>query len=697
MVVERRKKRCFFILGLFCAVLVIVLYFSDTYFKLDLLERLELKTLDYRFLLRSTEEPDSRIVIVGIDKRSLDRIPDPMVFWRPHFAKVIKEISDAGAKAIGLDFVLSSALSKKIDGEEHDRTLALAMLDADNVILTKTFTYKREEDIYVVEEPVPILSSINPYNVGFVNLTSDSDNTVRRQTQLIMDSNGEGHISFGLAVFAKFIDKIAPENINVKKERIELGTKVIPMNRYGEMLINFAGPSGTYPQIPFYDVWKMADTEHGEYFKNYFADKIVLIGTINFLHQDFKPTPFFSSKYYGQIRSTYGVEIWANVIDTMLQEKYITRLPRWSIMMVILVIGLSVGYVSLQRSLIESLIYTFLISLVYLSVCFVLFITNRLWINIVSPSITIPLTYAVVFVCKYTDENRWSKIIKREFEHYLHPSIVNELLKNTENAKLGASNKYVTIFFSDIVGFTSIAERLAPEQLIEFMNKYFTAMSDVIIEFKGTIDQYAGDAIMSFFGAPVDNEKHALLSCRAALESQKRLSVLRRSLHEDNLPDVNMRIGINTGNVVVGNVGGKNRFHYTVLGNDVNVAARLEGANKIYGTNIMISEETYKLVKHAFTARELDIIRVKGIKAPVKVYELLALKDELMVKNKKMLGLFAKGLESYKGRKWGKASKSFALAAEIDPHDGPTRLYLDRCAVFVKAPPVHDWDGISDV
>ena len=694
---KKRKRRCFFILGLSYAAVIIALYFSDTYFRFDILERIELKTLDYRFLLRGAEEPDGRIVIVGIDKRSLDRMEDPMVFWRPHFAKVIKKISDSGAKAIGLDFVLSSALSKKIDGEVHDRTLALALLEADNVVLAKTFTYKREEDIYVVKEPTPILSSVNPYNVGFVNLTSDSDNTVRMQTQLIMDSKGEGHISFGLAVFARSIDKIEPKEINVKKEGIELGTKVIPMNRYGEMMINFAGPSGTYPRIPFYDIWKMADGGQEDYFKNNFADKIVLIGTTNFLHQDFRPTPFFRSKHYSQIKSTYGVEIWANVIDTMLQGKYITRLPMWSIVMIILAISLSVCYVSLQRSLIESLIYTFLIGFVYLSICLILFITNRLWIDIVSPTITIPLTFAAVFVCKYTDENRWSKVIKRVFEHYLHPEIVNELLKNPENVKLGGSNKYVTIFFSDIVGFTSIVEHLAPEQLIGFINSYFTKMSDVILEYKGTIDQYAGDAIMSFFGAPLDNEMHAVLSCQAALESQKRLNVLRRSFSESNLPDINMRIGINTGNVVVGNVGGKNRYHYTVLGNDVNVAARLEGANKVYGTNIMISDETYKLVKHVVAARELDTIRVKGITTPVKVYELLALRDELSQNHKKVLELFKDGLESYKGRRWEEAMRYFTLAAEIDPHDGPTRLYLSRCADFVKLPPPHDWDGVSDV
>ncbi len=697
MHVKEKRQRCFYLVGLSCAAVIITFYFSASYFRIDLLERLELKTLDYRFLLRGMEEPDSRIVIIGIDKKSLDRIEDPMVFWRPHFAKIIEKISDAGAKTIGLDFVLSSPLSKKIEAEGHDRILALALLNADNVILAKTFIHEKVEDLYVVKEPVPILSGVNPYNIGFVNLTNDSDNTVRRQTQLLMDSKGEGHLSFGLAVFARFIDKIEPKEIYVEKKMIKLGARVIPLNRYGDMMINFAGPSGTYHQLPFYEIWKMAYEGHHDYFRNNFANKIVLIGTTNFLHQDFKPTPFFNSKHYDLIRSTYGVEIWANVIDTMLQEKYITRAPAWCIVMIILIIGLSVCYVSLRRSLIESLIYTFLISFVYLTVCLVLFITNRLWIDIVSPSVTIPLTFAAVFVCKYTDENRWSKIIKRVFEHYLHPAIVSELLKNPENVKLGGSNKYVTIFFSDIVGFASIVEHLAPEQLIEFINSYFTEMSDVIIEYKGTIDQYAGDAIMSFFGAPLDNENHAVLSCLAALESQKRLNVLRKRFSESNLPDINMRIGINTGNVVVGNVGGRNRYHYTVLGNDVNVAARLEGANKIYGTNIMISEETYNLVKHTVAARELDIIRVKGIATPVNVYELLSLKEELSEKSKRVLELFTVGLESYKGRRWEEAERSFALAIEIDPYDGPTRLYLNRCAAFMKSPPPHDWDGVSDV
>lgn len=678
--------------------MIIAIYESEVYLGLDLLSRMELKTLDYRFLLRGVQEPDKHIVIVGIDERSLDNIKDPMIFWRPHFAKVIKRIADAGARVIGMDFIFSIPLNKEIEGIDHDKIMALALKEANNVILAKTFKYDKERDAYIITEPISRLRfSADPKSAGFVNLVTDSDNCVRRQTLLIKDINGQGHASFGLVILSKFLYKLNKGQIVARERSVVVGDKIIPTNRYTEMLINFAGPSGTFPHISFYEVWKKADEDDHEYFKTHFRDKIVLIGTTNILHQDFNPTPFFGSKHYRELRSTYGIEIWANMINTILKENYIIGLSNYQIALIILFFGLIVSYLSLRLSFIWGLIFIPLIGLGYINGCIFLFILHNLWLDLVAPFLVIPLTYGAIFTYRYTIENKQRAIIKNLFQFYLHPSVVNELLKDPEAVKLGGVKKELTIFFSDIANFTSISEAMEPEELVNLINIYLTEMSNIIIAHEGTIDKYEGDAIMAFFGAPLDQADHAIRACYSALETQKHLIGLRERFKAKGWPEINIRIGINTGPVVVGNMGGENRFDYTVLGDGVNLAARLEAANKTFFTNIMIGEYTYELAKDSIVGRELDIIRVKGKSMPVKVYELIAKKGEIDQKTLELLKNFGDGLDAYRKQDWATAIKYFGNAIQIKPEDGPSRLYLTRCADYLKSPPPPQWDGVYEM
>lgn len=658
---------------------------------------MELKTLDYRFLLRGVQKPDEHIVIVGIDERSLDNIKDPMIFWRPHFARVIQRIADAGARVIGLDFIFGIPLNKEIEGIDHDKIMALALKYANNVILAKAFKYDKERGVYIVTEPIPRLRfAADPKFAGFVNLVTDSDNCVRRQTLLIKDINGQGHASFGLVILSKFLDKFDKGKIVARERSVVVGDKIIPTNKYTEMLINFAGPSGTFPHISFYEVWEKADEDDNEYFKTHFSDKIVLIGTTNILHQDFNPTPFFGSKHYAELRSTYGIEIWANMIHTILKENYIIGLPDWQIILIILSFGLIVSYLSLQLSFGWSLIFIPLIGLAYINGCIFLFIRHNLWLDLVAPFLTIPLTYGAIFTYRYTIENKQRAIIKNLFQFYLHPSVVNELLKNPEGVKLGGVKKELTIFFSDIENFTSISETMDTEELVQLINIYLTEMSNIIISHEGTIDKYEGDAIMAFFGAPLDQEDHAIRACYSALETQRHLIGIRERFKAKGWPEINTRIGINTGPVVVGNMGGENRFDYTVLGDDVNLASRLEGANKTFLTKIIIGECTYELAKDSIVGRELDIILVKGRLRPVKVYELIAKRGEIDQKTSELLKSFSNGLDAYRRQDWVNAIKYFEDSIRIKPEDGPSRLYLTRCVAYLKSPPPPQWDGICE-
>lgn len=678
---------------------MIAVYLADTFYRLDLLERIELKTLDYRFLWRGAEKPDDRIVILGIDDKALDKIKDPMVFWGPHFAKVIRKLAQAGARSIGMDFVFSIPITKSVDGEDYDKILAMALREANCVVMAKTFRNDRETNAYLVDEAISRLRfAASPEYAGFVNLTNDPDNCVRRQTLVVQDINSKGHLAFGLAIVAKYYDILGKKKVSVKGSNVIMGDKVVPINRYGEMLINFAGPSGNFHHISFYEAWKMAD-EDGSigYFRENFTNKIVLIGTTNILHQDFKPTPFFASNHYKELRSTYGIEIWANVINTMLQDKYITRVPGWQVSIIILFIGLFVSYVSLRLSLIKSLLALIAFGVAYIFLCIEMFIGFNIWVSMAAPFVTIPLTCAVIFTYRFTIENRQRSVIKSLFQHYLHPDVVNELLKDPDNVKLGGVKKELTVFFSDIQDFTSISEKMEPEELVKLMNVYLTNISDIIIKYEGTIDKYVGDAVMAFFGAPLDQKDHALRACYAAIETQEHMQILRKSFKVKGWPEISSRIGINTGMVVVGNMGGENRFNYTVIGDDVNLASRLEGVNKIYSTNIMIGENTYTRVKDSIVARELDVIRVKGKSRPVKVYELIDRKGETDDETLEFLKNFAAGLEAYRKQDWNKATEGFISAINIKHEDYPSQLYLSRCNEFKTIPPLAEWDGVYEM
>ena len=514
---------------------------------------------------------------------------------------------------------------------------------------------------------------------------------------MIKDIKGKVHTAFGLAILAKFFGQSGKVEIRADGRNVFIGDKAIPVNKYSEMLINYVGHSGIFPQISFHEVWKRSDEDNSSYFTEKFKDKIVLIGTTNIMHQDFMPTPFFASSHYNELKSTYGIEIWANMINTVLSEDYIVRLHSWQIATIILFIGLIISGFALQFSISSCIIATLAICFGYIYICMYSFVHYNLWIDIIAPLLTIPLTFSVTYTYRYTTERKQRSRIKNLFQFYLHPSVVEELIKNPEYVKLGGVKKELTVFFSDIAGFTSIAETMAPEELVELINMYLTEMSSVIFKHGGTIDKYQGDAIMAFFGAPLDQDDHAVRACYSAIEMQKHLKDIKEKFRARGWPEIRCRIGINTGCVVVGNMGGANRFDYTVIGDDVNLAARLEGANKIYSTHIMIGEQTYEFVKYAVITRELDTVRVKGKSKPVKVYELMAKKDEADEKTIELLKHFGMGIDAYRIHDWHKAMEHFKSSANIDQEDGPSRVYINRCENYLKSPPPSGWDGVYEM
>jgi adenylate cyclase len=286
--------------------------------------------------------------------------------------------------------------------------------------------------------------------------------------------------------------------------------------------------------------------------------------------------------------------------------------------------------------------------------------------------------------------------IRSTFERYVSPDVAAEIIKNPDMLRLGGERKPLTIFFTDIGDFTNLTEMLSPEDVVRNLNTYFRGMTTAILEYNGTINRFEGDSILAFWGAPIPQEDHALLACKAALRCLGFLDYLEKMWIAWGYPPRTYRFGISTGEVVVGNIGTSSRFEYTIIGDDVNLASRLEGANKYYGTQVLISEKTYSLIKDMLITRELDIIRVAGKSKSVKVYELVAEKGKIDEREVQAFEHFEAGIHAYRSRQWEAAISCFTQVLRLMPEDKPARLYIQRCIEYQQIEPTQDWDGVYE-
>jgi class 3 adenylate cyclase len=284
--------------------------------------------------------------------------------------------------------------------------------------------------------------------------------------------------------------------------------------------------------------------------------------------------------------------------------------------------------------------------------------------------------------------------VKNTFKRYLSASVVEQIIKDPSVLKLGGEERELTVFFSDMSGFTSMSERMEPQKLVGFINEYLSAMTDSIFLQEGTLDKYEGDAVMAFWGAPVAQEDHARRACWAALDNRSRLKELCKSWAERGLPNFDIRIGINTGRMIVGNMGSTARMDYTVIGDAVNTGSRLEQANKLYGTHILISEATRLAAGGAVEAREVDRLELRGKKKSVRVYELLGLPGQITERNLRGYRVYEEGLAAFRAKRWDEAEKAFRAAIEVLGEDKASSVLLQRVLVFRHHPPPGDWDGV---
>ncbi|MFC1724897.1 CHASE2 domain-containing protein [candidate division KSB1 bacterium] len=385
----------------------------------------------------------------------------------------------------------------------------------------------------------------------------------------------------------------------------------------------------------------------------------------------------------------------ANAFNTMLMGSFLKRLSVFQNIFIMLGLGVLIGFIVPVFKPINAAVMMAAIAIAYLVLAQYMFQSHGLWIDVLGPVTILLFGYTSATVYNFFSEEQEKKMIRGIFSRYVTKSVVDELIQNPDMVKLGGEKKVLTVFFSDVAGFTTISEALTPEELVALLNEYLTAMTNIVLSYDGMIDKYEGDAIMAVFGAPIHFDDHPTRACHVSLDMQNELINLRKKWKEENRPELYVRIGLNTGPMVVGNMGAADRFDYTVMGDSVNLGARLEGANKQYGTNIMISEFTYEMCKNDIESRFLDLLRVKGKNLPVTVYEVLAKKnDGLSGDMKKIVELYNQGLEYYRSLDWDNGIKSFEEALNIDPNDGPSKVYLERCKQCKINPPPSDWDGV---
>jgi adenylate cyclase len=361
----------------------------------------------------------------------------------------------------------------------------------------------------------------------------------------------------------------------------------------------------------------------------------------------------------------------------------------------IIILGLVTGIVLPRMSALKGMFFAAGLFVLHIFFTRWLFTHYRVWLNVVYPLLVLSLNYTALTVYYYVTEERERKKIKGTFRHYVAPLVVEEMLKDPDRLKLGGEEKVLTVLFCDLQGFTSYSERYAPHEMVTFLSEYFARMSEEVFNHWGTLKEYVGDELMAIFGAPIEQEDHAERACNAALAMREQLRALREEWSKIGRPPLRARTGINSGPMLIGNLGSKYRFAYGALGDQVNLGSRLEGLNKHYKTEILIGENTARLVKDAFHLREIDLVQVVGKQECVVVYELLERADKSLDKTEEqVVSAYAAGYEAYCSQHWDEALGLFGRALEARPDDGPSLTMAERCRMYKEAPPPDDWDCV---
>ncbi|MBU2562303.1 MAG: adenylate/guanylate cyclase domain-containing protein [Nanoarchaeota archaeon] len=570
------------------------------------------------------------IIIIEIDDESINKI-GRWPWERDVFAEIFLKLK--GAKIIGADLSF-------FETSNNDLFLNTTLQEIDNIVLAAEIS---GDTLYK-----PIFDN----DFGYVNLISDSDGVVRSLRIDARDDAGP----FSLAIYKKAWGE------SNSKESIKT--------------INFQTPPGGFQSI------KVIDLLNNSFdFKN----KYVFVGaTATDLH-DVHMVPTSEGV------SMSGVEIQAHIFQNFVLGNFIKKQNIFFTLFLVSLISF-VGFFIFSKLKMHFTIPLILLTIISYALIGILLFKR---FDYITDFFFFPLAL-IVFTgtgigMNYLEEKKNNAYITEAFGKYVDKDLLKEIIEKKNQLNLGGEKREITIFFSDIRGFTTISEKLAPEELGFLINTYLTKMTEVILEYHGTIDKFIGDAVMAFWNAPLLEKDHALLACKSSIAQIRALEELNKELKKKDSHPIKIGCGINTGEAVVGNFGSKDRFDYTAFGDTINAASRLEGLTKFYGIDIAISETTYALVKDSMACRKLDAVKLKGKKKPLLIYELCL--DE----NKEFINQYEKALELYFKSKFKQALSEFKKARNIKEQDISCGLFIERCKEYIKNPPEKDWDGAFEM
>lgn len=668
-------------------------------YSLGLFSWLNLLGYDLHFKIRGPRPTSGQVVLVYMDEASAAGLQRQQAFWsREHLAQALQNLTAAGSEIIALDMIFSAPAHNP----QHDQQLAQTITDSNNVVLARV-------------SAVPGLGALEPLppfqrgmiGDGFIDLPLDRDDCLRKIRFINASPTSDGQLqlipAFSLEVARTFLNLDYTFDFS-HADYFSLGSPhqqrlQLP---HPELQINYYGTDDAFQRMSYLDVVT------NRFDPQLVSGKIVLIGSSLKTEKDVFNTPFTryrsqSHVFNDQFETTIadvqeakepGLACHAHAIETILSGDFIRPMSTpITILLIMLIAAISQwSFYRLNRQ--HSSAWLLLLILIIAVSCQILF-QRGLWVT-APPLIAMALCqYLAGFSLQKAYERQRSEWITGMFGKYVSGSIVDRLVQGTIAPDMGGQRQELTIFFADLRSFTSLAEQLDAQQTTQLLNSYFAAMIPQIQQQHGTVDKLIGDAILAFYGAPVASSYHARQAATTALNMLATLNALKQQQSLAGLAQLEIGIGLNTGDVTIGNLGCEQFMDYTVIGDSVNLASRLEGLNKLYGTQILLSEATAQQLGDEFTLRELDRVIVKGKASVTTLYELVGFSDQLSVQQQQLMTLYSKGLTCYRQQQWSHASACFHQLCEQFPDDGPGRLFLQRIEQLQHAPFDPNWDAIS--
>jgi len=672
-----------------------------------------LTALRWEMFGRSHDPAASPAVVIAIDEESLRTAPlkdAPMLTWTGEIGRVLSATLEGGAKVAGFDIVIPKSieqseipfgegtLGEKVRGFDRDFLRALAGAAANGKVVLGEVLGGNQPVRPSPGQRVAVRQQLRPLNVHV-----DSDDIVRR-LPLSFTVNGATVPSMAVELASRALGA-APEFD--ERGRLTLAGYRVPGRVPNTMTLNFEGGADDIPTFSFADLRACAVKNDKDYFRRWFAGKVVIFGSVLDIEDRRQTSKRFATGIEGgraprcaaestpvmagfRISTIAGVYIHATAVNNLISRNAVVE-PSPLVRFLISALFAALAAVAAWRFRPLSAALAWMAVIVASIAGATIAFNHALALPIAEPFLASLFALAATIGFRFVVADKDRRLLQKSFALYLAPHVINRMLSSNKLPELGGETRNVTVFFSDIEGFSLIAEKMSPDSLMELMNEYLSAMTDVIERHGGYVDKYIGDSIVAVFGAPADDPDHAANAARAALDCCKQLAELNASSALFQEYKLAQRIGINSGEALVGNFGSRRRFNYSVMSDAVNLASRLEGANKFYGTTVIASETTVALTGEAFAWRELDAIRVKGRTQALKIYELLALSTGLTSSQATLIANYADGLAQWRAREFERAAQYFGRSADIDR---PASLFAARARELAQNPPGEDWDPI---